>query len=325
MLEVGITKEQTIIVEEAMSAKNMGSGELSVYATPCMIALMENTAYTSVAPYLEPGQGTVGTKMDVSHVASTPIGMAVTCKSTLIEVDRRKLVFEVEAYDEKELIGKGVHERFIIQNEKFYTKTQQKITESGNPRKPQGSSGQQMLKRMNESHYPLTSWALDHLNILEEDAILDIGCGGGATLQRLHKQYPEASLYGVDHSEIAVQTAQELNPDLDIQQASVEKLPFEDNKFEKIITVESFYFWPKPMENVKEVARVLKSGGKFMIVAEIYGDNQLTGDAKINAEKFHLFNPTKKEFEHILHNAGLSCSIYTKDSWICVIGKKYED
>ena len=104
----------------------MKSGELKVYATPSMIALMEQAAYTSVAGELEEGQGTVGTLMNVSHISATPVGMEVTAKSELVKVDGRKLVFHVEAYDERGKIGEGEHERFIIDNEKFQNKADNK-------------------------------------------------------------------------------------------------------------------------------------------------------------------------------------------------------
>ena len=115
------------MVTEALTAKAMGSGELSVYATPAMIALMEETAYKSVSAELEEGAGSVGTLMNVEHVSASPVGMKITCKSELVEVDGRKLVFSVEAYDEKGLIGRGRHERFIIQNEKFQKKAEEKL------------------------------------------------------------------------------------------------------------------------------------------------------------------------------------------------------
>lgn len=125
-LEVGISANQKQLVTEAVTAKEMGSGELPVYATPSMIALMENTAYTSVSDCLEEGQGTVGTLMNVKHLSATPVGMEVTCETKLIEIDRKRLVFEVKAYDEKGCIGEGVHERFIIDNDKFLTKAESK-------------------------------------------------------------------------------------------------------------------------------------------------------------------------------------------------------
>ncbi len=125
-MEIGIKGKNTITVTENMTAKKMGSGELSVYATPSMIALMENTAYKSVEEYLEKGQGTVGTYIDIKHLSATPVGMEIVCETKLIEIDRKKLVFEVKAYDKSGCIGEGIHERFIIDNEKFINKAENK-------------------------------------------------------------------------------------------------------------------------------------------------------------------------------------------------------
>lgn len=126
-MKTGIKGTQKVTVTEEMTAKVMGSGELSVYATPSMIAFMENTASKSVQGELEEGQGTVGTLINVKHVAATPVGMEVTCETTLVEVDRKRLVFEVKAFDEAGLIGEGMHERFIIDSEKFFAKAQSKV------------------------------------------------------------------------------------------------------------------------------------------------------------------------------------------------------
>ncbi|MDD7404208.1 MAG: thioesterase family protein [Butyribacter sp.] len=127
MLEKGIKKTLESKVTEENTAKAMGSGELMVYATPAMIALMEETAYKSVATELDEGCGSVGTRMDVKHIAASPVGMPITCKSELVEVDGRRLVFHVEAFDENGLIGEGTHERFIVVNEKFQNKTDSKL------------------------------------------------------------------------------------------------------------------------------------------------------------------------------------------------------
>ena len=126
MLKEGVKGTQEIMVTEENTAKVMGSGALDVFATPAMIALMEKTAWESVQPYLEEGSGTVGTLMNVKHVAATPVGMEVTCETKLIEVDRKRLVFEVKAYDAAGVIGEGTHERFIIDNERFLAKAEAK-------------------------------------------------------------------------------------------------------------------------------------------------------------------------------------------------------
>lgn len=125
-MELGIKGCAETEVNEINTAKKVGSGTLEVFATPCMVALMEEAALSSVAPYLAEGEGTVGTKLEISHDAATPLGMKVRAESTLVEIDRRRLVFEVSAYDECGLIGKGKHERFIVNGEKFLAKTNAK-------------------------------------------------------------------------------------------------------------------------------------------------------------------------------------------------------
>lgn len=125
-MEIGIKNTLEITVTGNLTAAAVGSGTLNVYATPAMIALIEETAWKSVAPYLEEGQSTVGTRLDVSHVAPTPLGMTVRCETELTEVDGRRLVFAVNVYDEAGLIGKGTHEWFIIMSEKFQAKADSK-------------------------------------------------------------------------------------------------------------------------------------------------------------------------------------------------------
>ena len=131
MLKEGIEgRAETEVVYE-LTAAHYGSGLLEVFATPAMIALMEKTALDSVAPYLDEGCGTVGTRVEVSHISATPIGMKVYCSTRLIRIDRRRLVFEVEAYDEAGKIGEGIHERFIVNNDPFMEKTLKKLEAGG--------------------------------------------------------------------------------------------------------------------------------------------------------------------------------------------------
>lgn len=122
MVTTGITGHLEEVVTPEMSAARVGSGLVDVLATPMMIALIEKTCNECVLPHLDPGQGTVGTLVNVAHTAATPIGMRVWCDAELVEVDRRRLVFRVKAYDECGPIGEGTHERFIIDTEKFAAK-----------------------------------------------------------------------------------------------------------------------------------------------------------------------------------------------------------
>ena len=126
MIETGIKGHREQIVTPEMSAARVGSGLVDVFATPMLVALVEQTCYESVLPHLDEGQGTVGTLVNVSHVSATPISKRVWCESELVEVDRRRLVFSVKAYDEYGLIGEGTHERFVIDTAKFMDKLKAK-------------------------------------------------------------------------------------------------------------------------------------------------------------------------------------------------------
>lgn len=125
-MEIGIIGKSEIVVTKDVTAAAIGSGMVDVFATPMMISLMENTCAKSVASHLQADESTVGTHVNVSHCAATPIGMKVYCESELIEIDRRKLTFKVTAYDERGLIGEGLHERFIIDSKKFQAKINSK-------------------------------------------------------------------------------------------------------------------------------------------------------------------------------------------------------
>ena len=126
MLEKGLKYRAETKVDESQLASIAGSGFVDVFATPMMIGLMEKASTYCVADELEAGQTTVGTKVNIEHSSATPLGMKVWCDSTLVEVDRKRLVFEVVAYDEVGEIGRGTHERFIIEREKFQEKANQK-------------------------------------------------------------------------------------------------------------------------------------------------------------------------------------------------------
>jgi fluoroacetyl-CoA thioesterase len=124
---MGLTGEASVPVDGSNTAKTMGSGELEVFATPSMIALMEKAATNALKELMPAGSTSVGTMINVKHSAATPMGTKVTAKAVLTEVDGKRLVFTVEAFDEKEKIGEGRHERFIINIDRFMAKTNGKI------------------------------------------------------------------------------------------------------------------------------------------------------------------------------------------------------
>ena len=123
----GITNEKSVAVMMENTALAMGSGTLRVFATPAMIALCEGCCAESVEDLLDEGMTSVGVKVDIEHLAASPLGASILCKSRLVAVDGRKLDFEVEIYDNVDLIGKGRHTRFIVDAERFVTTTYAKL------------------------------------------------------------------------------------------------------------------------------------------------------------------------------------------------------
>jgi predicted thioesterase len=126
-LTVGRVYEQTRQVTPELTADRYGNAGVEVFATPALIALLEETAIGCVADALSPGQGTVGTKVEVQHLAATPVGLTVRARAELIEVDGRRLVFSVSAQDDREPIATGTHERFIVNSmERFLARAAEK-------------------------------------------------------------------------------------------------------------------------------------------------------------------------------------------------------
>lgn len=125
-LKIGITAQVGKTVSEDDTAVKFGSGGVRVFATPMMVALMENAALNAVDPHFGEDSATVGLSLNVKHLAATPVGMKVTAAAELIGIEGKKLTFKVEAYDEQEKIGEGIHERYIIKLSKFLEKANQK-------------------------------------------------------------------------------------------------------------------------------------------------------------------------------------------------------
>ncbi len=126
LIPLNVTASRSLLVEKAHSAKEIGSGDIDVLATPMLIALMEAAAMAVVQTYLTPGWTTVGTRVDIEHLRATPLGGKVTAEATLVKRENRLLEFVVNAHDNFGLIGQGRHQRFIINEEKFLKKLQGK-------------------------------------------------------------------------------------------------------------------------------------------------------------------------------------------------------
>ena len=189
---------------------------------------------------------------------------------------------------------------------------------------PQGRMGRAMLKFMNLCHAPLTNWGLKLVDIQDGWTMLDIGCGGGATLQRLLKRSRGATVYGIDISEESVAKAKKVNADvLDKQvfvaQGSAEKLPYEDRKFDLVTAVETVYFWPNLPDCLQEVRRVLKFGGKFAILVEM-----VDSDSKWTSVVEGMTAYTPEDLKKLLDDAGFTQSEIhrKKPTYATIIGVK---
>ncbi len=118
-IQPGLTGESRTTVVEALTAKEMGSGSLAVFATPALVALMEAAAVAAIDPFLLPGYSSVGIELSVKHLSATPVGEEVRAQAEVIDVQGKRIIFEVRAWDNAEMIGEGTHARYLIEVEKF--------------------------------------------------------------------------------------------------------------------------------------------------------------------------------------------------------------
>lgn len=121
-MEIGLTFTSTTVVDNTNTAVALGSGDMEVFATPAMVALMENAAMNAVAPHLEIDQTTVGTEISTTHIKASALGATITATATLTAIEGRKLTFAVTAHDGDNIIGEGTHTRFIVDRERFLAK-----------------------------------------------------------------------------------------------------------------------------------------------------------------------------------------------------------
>ncbi|KMY53788.1 SAM-dependent methyltransferase [Bacillus sp. FJAT-27231] len=183
---------------------------------------------------------------------------------------------------------------------------------------PNGILGSFMLRIMNSAHIEMNKWALEKIKVREESVMLDVGCGGGKTLQLLSNMNTYGKLYGIDYSEQAVKDSIRANKvdvetgKVHIEQASVTDIPFPENSFDIITAFQTHYFWSDLENSVKEVFRVLKQEGCFFIIAEVY---------KIN---YHMkAYKTKEDMEQLFKKTGFNTVefyVNPNKKWICIKG-----
>ena len=189
---------------------------------------------------------------------------------------------------------------------------------------PKGRMGRLMLRFMNFGHAPLTNWGLDLVDFQDEWTMLDIGCGGGATLKRLLKRSNGSRVYGIDISEESVAKARKVNDALlgkrvFVTQGSAEKLPYDDGLFDLVTAVETVYFWPNLPDCLQEVYRVLKPGGRFAIMVDV-----LEADSKWTDLCEGMTAYTPEQLKNLLDEAGfIQTEIHRKKpSYATILGVK---
>ena len=198
-----------------------------------------------------------------------------------------------------------------------------------NARSPKGFWGKMMINSMNKNHYGVTTWGLSHYDFKDTEIVLDIGCGGGKTVNRLSEMVKKT--YGVDYSDLAVEKSIKLNKKqiknnlVEIQKASVSNLPFEESFFDVAVAVETYYFWPDKLNDLKEIKRVLKSKGTLLMIFEMCKEES-EPDKWIDVEKLiDIKAPTQQEIETILKEVGyinIKSDKVVENTWLVVTAQK---
>lgn len=194
-----------------------------------------------------------------------------------------------------------------------------------NPGRPEGEIGKQMLERMNKSHEPLRAFGLPLLPWRPDMRILDVGCGGGATIKEMLKLSPGSRIDGVDYSEVSVRQSREWNREYlgsrcEIRKADVAALPFADDTFDLVTAMETVYFWPDPDRAFSEIRRVLKPSGIVSVINE--GSDPDNCDWPPVDGFMKIYRP--RELKAMLEKAGFQDirAVCGEGQLVCVIGKK---
>ncbi|WP_236254934.1 class I SAM-dependent methyltransferase [Methanobrevibacter boviskoreani] len=199
-----------------------------------------------------------------------------------------------------------------------------------NCRKPEGELGEKMIQRMNKSHENLAQWGVSHLNVCEDDDILDIGCGGGVNVKRFAGM-TNGKVYGIDYSKTSVKESEKYNKEeiekgqVKILQGSVSELPFDDESFDIVSGFETIYFWPDLLNDFKEIHRVLKKDGAIFICNEERKDEGLEERMGNRIELLDMTILSEDELGEMLAEAGfkdVTTFTNTKTTYLCAIGRK---
>lgn len=196
---------------------------------------------------------------------------------------------------------------------------------------PTGLLGRVVLCLMNQTHSKLTSWGLEYVLVARDAMVLDIGCGGGRTVQRLADMADQGKVFGIDYAETSVAAVRPLNATgiasgrVEVQQATVSQLPFANNTFHLVTAIETHYYWPNHLHDLREIYRVLRPGGSLLLIAEAFRGQRfdaLNGLAMKFLDAGYL---TAAEHSKLLEDAGylgVQVVVHRKRGWLCVSGKK---
>lgn len=196
-------------------------------------------------------------------------------------------------------------------------------------RKPTWLPGRLILRSMNLSHSSLTRWGLSHASIQPTDTILDVGCGGGRTIDTMAKAASQGRVFGIDYSATSVEVARRVNAAaieagrVCVQQASVSALPFPAATFDLVTAVETHYYWPDLLSDLREVRRVLKPHGRVVLIAEAYRGRRADWLYRPAMRLLRAKYLTVDEHRAALEGAGYSnVDVYTQPSngWLCAVG-----
>ena len=199
-----------------------------------------------------------------------------------------------------------------------------------NTKKPEGLGGKIMVAMMNSGHSKLADWGMSFLGLSTDAAVLDCGCGGGANLCKLLKRCPNGTVTGIDYSSVSVEKSKKLNAKTIsegrccVLETSVAVLPFEDNKFDVVTAFETVYFWPGLVDCFREVYRVTKTGGIFLICNEATGDTDKNDKWTQFIDGMTIYRDA--QLKTALREAGFTnIQIHkNKKDWLCVTGQKQE-
>ncbi len=204
-----------------------------------------------------------------------------------------------------------------------------KLTE--NAEKPQGFWGRLMIRSMNKGHNELTDWALSYLNIENGWRVLDVGCGGGRTVFKLCGMVGSGKVYGIDYSELCVKKSLKYNHKnvlcgkAEITQASVSDLPFPSGSFDLVTAIETYYFWLDKLHDLVEIHRVLRSGGKLLLVFEMLKSEENPDRWKAVEERLNIKAVSREEINEMLLRAGyqnIRIHIRHDEGRLCAIAEK---